>query len=88
MAPPAPRTPEWTVSVPALIKFVGPLVLMPFAGWVWHAESTLTVLSYQVSSLEEQVGNYQQVERNMIELNARLEEIQHRLDAAPPETRP
>ena len=78
-----PREPEWTVSVPALIKYVGPLVLIPFSGWVWHAESTMTVLSLQVSSLEEQVQNYRQAERTMIELIARLEEIQHRLDAAP-----
>jgi hypothetical protein len=88
MAPPAPRAAEWTVSVPAMIKFVGPLVLMPFTGWVWHTESSMTILALQVENLEEQVNNYEQVERHMIDMNARLEEIQHRLDAAPPERRP
>jgi hypothetical protein len=78
----APST-GWTVSVPALIKYVGPLVLMPFAGWVWHTESTLTVLTLQVQSLEKQVGDYQQVERNMSILNTRLEDIQRQLDKAP-----
>jgi len=76
-----PRTSELSVNVFALAKYLAPFVLVPFGGWVWSAESSLTVLHLKVASLEEQVTNYRQTEHTMIELNTRLEEIQRRLDA-------
>jgi hypothetical protein len=83
-----PRTSELSVNVFALAKYLAPFVLVPFGGWVWRAESALTVLHLKVASLEEQVSNYRQTEHTMIELNTRLQEIQRRLDLSDGEDEP